>query len=128
MGSLRKVKMEKPNRGLIEQEANAEFYYHGTSKMYLDDQLRKHGRYQHDRLDSGIFISTCLSTAKGYAKDRTICFDAGPIVLKVSGDKIRERVHEHPRISDICVDFLLPEEFKVIRISSRDYHAFKRKH
>lgn len=120
--------MNQPNSRLMSHEKNAKFFYHGTSKTYLQDQIKKHGRYQHDRIESGIFLSTCQDIAKGYACDRTICFAHEPIVIISPATTIIERVHEHPTIQDICIDFLLPQEFSILSVSSKEYEDFQRKH
>ncbi len=109
------------NQGLLEHEENAEYYYHGTSKKYFSDQLKKYGKYRHDNMDTGesVFVSTCYGGSENYAKDRSSMYSAiynNPIVLKINGDKVRGRVHQHPVINDICINYLLEGEFEVVDV------------
>ena len=111
---------------LTEHEKTAEFYYHGTNRFYYEQQMKKHGKYVHDGknyLPTGeVFVSTNLGVAEGYARartDRWFRFPIDPIVLKIYGDKVRERVCERHGISDISIDFLVEGEFEVLDIKPK---------
>jgi hypothetical protein len=105
---------------LSERERTADFYYHGTTKHYYQQQIERHGRYQHDYVEQGnsVFVSTSLQTAQWYAKDRAKQFfpRSGAVVLKIDGDKVRTRVHPHPIVNDICIDLVLQVECEILDI------------
>ncbi|MFH0936133.1 MAG: hypothetical protein V1815_00450 [Candidatus Woesearchaeota archaeon] len=106
--------------GLTESEKNAEFYFHGTTRFYYERQIKIYGIYRHDELEHGnsVFVSTNFQTSKRFAEGRAKdwwCPRSTPIILKIKGNKVRERVHQHPVINDVCIDYLLPEEFEVLK-------------
>ncbi len=108
-----------PN-GLTEHERNAEFYYHGTGLEYLEKQIAKYGRYQHDNLEYGeeVFVSINFETSKKYAIDRANMFRDKPIVLKLNGGMVRSRVHKHPSVNDICIDSAVEGEYELISLNA----------
>lgn len=98
-------------------ELKAEFYYHGTSKHYFETQVKKYGKYQHDPqqgADTSLFIGLSKENSQGYAKDRTernMRLGDIPLLLIIKGDKIRNRIREHPVVADLVVDSLSLDEF-----------------
>jgi len=109
--------------------ARAEFLYHGTGSKYLEMQIKKYGRYQHDN-DSydninGLFVGTSLDSSLRYAHDNVFHYTSShPVVLKIPAGPIRHRVHDHPVIPDTVIDFLELHEFEVIHFE-RDMEIFR---
>ncbi len=113
---------------LSERERNAEFYYHGTSKRYFEQQTDEGGRYKKDYSSYPvIFISTSFELAKIFAQNNTSRWRgwgglSTPIVLKINGNKIRDRVYifEDGAVqlweNEICVDYLDRDEFEVLEL------------
>jgi hypothetical protein len=111
----------KDQDGLMEHERNAKFYFHGTGMNYLEKQISKYGKYQHDDLESGVevFVSTRHETSTGYAQDRSNSFRDEPVVLKIDGVKVRGRVHQHPVVNDICIASLASNEYQLIHAPTK---------
>ncbi len=110
---------------LSECERNAEFYYHGTSKKYLVEQTDENGRFMPEYktpYPEPIFVAVEYFVSEGYAQNQTVRWRSGdkyslvPVVLKINGDKVRDRVYVHPQIDDICVDYLDKGEFEVLEL------------
>ena len=124
------IKMDKENRGLSEWEMKTEFFYHGTGSKYLDNQLGKYGRYQHDDqtegVPDGIFVGLCQDTSLRYANDRVFHYtNSHPVVLKIPAKPIIHRVHQHPAVNDIVIDFLNQNEYEVLHFE-RDMEIMKK--
>jgi len=112
---------EKENRGLMTHELKAKFFYHGTSKVYFDNQVAKYGRYQNnlptcEGEDTGLFVGTMRKICENYSQDRSKGYSTIPILLKIPAEPVRHRVHEHPEITDIVIDYLNLDEFKIIEL------------
>lgn len=106
---------------LSQAEQTARFFYHGTSKQYLLEQLDKYGRYQHNPIKGGqpdgLFIGLNFDVSKRCAIDRSQRYgNLEPIVLKIKAELIRPRIHKHQTVNDIVVDFLDLNEFDTILV------------
>lgn len=100
-------------------ELVAEFYYHGTNRKYYDEQVGKHGVYNHKNPWHGdwrVFVGDNRANSEWYACDRCAVPSWEPILLVIPGDNIRDRIYTHPVMNDICVNFLKPGEYDIISL------------
>lgn len=100
-------------------------YFHGTSEEYVINQINIFGRYQHEQYGQkeGVYIDPmCISTgfdhSKNYAIDRSKVLFKGltPVVLKIDAKQVNERVRLHPIYGALSLDYLLENEFEMIKI------------
>jgi len=100
---------------LTNLEEEAETFYHGTRRDYLEEQLKKQGMYMHDNgnpVSISISEEFAMSIALKRAKDYKDLPDSDPVVLIIYGDKIRDKIYKTYRFST-CIDHLLQDEFYV---------------
>lgn len=106
---------------LTRKQLCADFWFHGTNKEYHDEQLEKHGRYQHTPYhkdnECSVNITTSKKLADGYAFDRSVMgrrLGRTPVTLKICAKKIRDRI-SRDRVTRIpSLDFILPDEYELI--------------
>jgi hypothetical protein len=95
-------------------ERIASQYFHGTNLEYYTEQVRKHGRYQHDNLMFGhkICIAVNARISEWYARDRSK--NRTPMLLVMEGDNVRDRLVEWQ--GNICLDYIVTGEAELVTL------------
>lgn len=98
-------------------EKLANYYYHGTGLIFFERQLKLNGGlYTHkdfEGIGGHFFVGIFQSKSEWYARDRSLGFEDTPIVLKINGCLVRNRVRD---IGDLVLDEVYPWEYELIKL------------
>jgi len=89
-----------------------EFLYHGTTKQWHDEQIKRHDCYK----GHPIYLSESLESASEHALERKRKFDkASPLLLIIDGSKIKERITtDKSNVKKYTIPQLNSEEYIIV--------------